>query len=396
VSASQLSLFDEGRQDLARAIDLTAEAVNAYADRSDHWVVTFSGGKDSTATLTLLHWLIQTGRVPKPKTLTAMYADTRMELPPLHLAAMQQLDHLKALGVDANVVLPPLDKRYWVYMLGRGVPPPGARFRWCTGIMKLDPMQEAMEALHARHGRLLIFTGVRIGESEARDQRIAVSCSRDGSECGQGYFQNDIKSGLGDMLAPLVHWRVCNVFDWLTNQDVGYAHGYPTLPVVDIYGGDEATEIAARTGCIGCPVASRDKGLEVVIQLPEWAWLTPLLGLRAFWEEMRSPGNRLRKHNERKKDGGLIGRGDRLGPMTFETRLRMLDKVLTLQAECNAQRPAHLPALELISVEEEARILELIDLKTWPDRWDGSETTGDTFFLRSELIDAGHVPLLNI
>jgi DNA sulfur modification protein DndC len=30
---------------------------------------------------------------------------------------------------------------------------------------------------------------VRLGESAARDQRIALSCSKDGAECGQGWFQ---------------------------------------------------------------------------------------------------------------------------------------------------------------------------------------------------------------
>ncbi|MGJ0271491.1 hypothetical protein, partial [Streptococcus pyogenes] len=34
-------------------------------------------------TLTLLIWLIDTGRVKAPKTLTVFYADTRQELPPL-------------------------------------------------------------------------------------------------------------------------------------------------------------------------------------------------------------------------------------------------------------------------------------------------------------------------
>lgn len=387
------TLFDDLRLDLATAIDLTADAINAYAHTSKHWVVTFSGGKDSTATLTVLHWLIEQGRIERPESLTALYADTRMELPPLHQAALAQMAHLEGRGVRTRIVQPPMDKRFWVYMLGRGVPPPGAHFRWCTGIMKLDPMQAALDELRGELGKFLIMTGVRIGESAARDQRIALSCSKDGSECGQGYFQNDIK-GQGDMLAPIVHWRVCNIFDWLHNQDVGYAHGYPTLPVATIYGGDEASEINARTGCIGCPVASRDKGLEVVVQLPEWAHLSPLLRLRDMWEDMRADRYRLRKHGERKKDGSLTGNGDRKGPLTLEARLMFLDRVLSLQAEVNATRPAYLPPFEMIDAVEEARIRYLISVGTWPDRWNGTEARADQFFFRSQLAEGGQLPLM--
>lgn len=388
-----LTLFDDLRLDLDTAIELTAQAVNAYAHVSPHWVVTFSGGKDSTATLTVLHWLIESGHVPRPESLTALYADTRMELPPLHHAAMGQLAHLAERGVRTRVVQPPMDKRFWVYMLGRGVPPPGAHFRWCTGIMKLEPMQAALASLSADLGQFLVMTGVRIGESAARDARIAISCSKDGSECGQGYFQQEIQ-GQGAMLAPIVHWRVCNIFDWLTNQNVGYAHGYPTLDVAAIYGGDEAAEINARTGCVGCPVANRDKGLEVVVQIPEWAHLRPLLELRGLWEDMRADNVRLRKRGERKKDGSLTGNGDRKGPMTLEARLMFLDRVLELQGRVNAGKPAHLPVFELINAEEEARIRHLISVGTWPDRWTGDEPRADEFFYRSQIAEGGQLPLI--
>ncbi len=44
-----------------------------------------------------------------------------------------------------------------------------------------------METLREDYGEnFLMLTGVRIGESAARDQRIALSCTKDGGECGQG------------------------------------------------------------------------------------------------------------------------------------------------------------------------------------------------------------------
>ena len=43
-----------------------------------------------------------------------------------------------------------------------------------------------------------MLTGVRIGESAARDQRIALSCTKDGGECGQGWFQQTSSQAVAD------------------------------------------------------------------------------------------------------------------------------------------------------------------------------------------------------
>jgi len=50
-----------------------------------------------------------------------------------------------------------------------------------------------------------------------------------------------------------------------------------------------------------------------------------------------------------------------------------------IQAEVNAAaRAAGRPLVDLINAEEEARILQLIDLQTWPDGWDGDEPIATT------------------
>jgi len=47
------------------------------------------------------------------------------------------------------------------------------------------------------------------------------------------------------------------------------------------------------------------------------------------------------------------------------------------RGECSRARCR--PALvDLINAEEEARILQLIDLQTWPDGWDGDEPIATT------------------
>lgn len=384
---------------LDEARELSIASLNAYLENYEHIAVAFSGGKDSSATVTFIAQAIEKGLIKKPKSFIVFYADTRLELTPLQHSAMAILDSLKERGIETQIVLPPLDDRFFVYMLGRGVPPPSNTFRWCTSQLKIEPMQKALEQRAVNLGfgemiwserwqkfiyqgfgkeKLLMITGVRLGESAARDERIALSCSKDGAECGQGWLQQSAKEGLNDTLAPLLHWRVCHVWDWL--NFFAPDEGFPTQMIAESYGGDEATEINARTGCVGCNLASRDLALETILKkYPKtWGYLSPLLKLRAIYAEMKKPENRLRKHGERKKDGSLAANQGRLGPLTFDARLYFLEQVMKIQDDIwISAETQNRPKPELISHEEYWRIIELIEAKTYPNGWDGTEMRGD-------------------
>ena len=387
-----LSLFDEERLSLPKAIALSIESLQHYGSFYKHWAIAFSGGKDSSATVTLIANLIETGQIPKPESLTILYADTRQELPPLHLAAMGILKELEQRGFDTRVVLPDLDYRYFVYMLGRGVPPPSNTFRWCTPKLKVMSMERELEKLREERGeKFLMLTGVRIGESAARDQRIAISCTKDGGECGQGWFQQSSSGAIADTLAPIVHWRVCHVWDWLLQADLDL--GFPTFEIAKVYGQDVSDgeePLNARTGCIGCPLVQKDAALDRVIAQPEWAYLAPLQKLRPLYWEIKKPQYRLRKHGEERKAATkYIGR-NRLGPLHLEAREWMLEQVLAIQTEVNtAARSLGKPEISLINDEELARIKELIAANTYPERWDGTEHRGDE--LLPEILPDGSI-----
>lgn len=384
MSRAQPTLFEDMRTTLPEAIDLTVQSLLAYGPQHEHWAIAYSGGKDSTATLTLIMHLIETGRVPAPKSLTVCYADTRMELIPLAFAATRIMEQLRARGIDVRVAVAPMDLRMMVYMLGRGVPPPSNSFRWCTRQIKVEPMQAVLaDLLEKVPGTILMLTGVRIGESAARDARIAVSCGKDGAECGQGWYQEVLPDAAGirgriATLAPILHWRVCQVWDWL--MFAAPALGWATADVADAYGGDEAEEVNARTGCIGCPLASRDLALETVLRSSRWSYLRPLADLKPLvYRELRKPKWRLRKTGM--DEAGNIAAGknkQRIGPITLDGRRMALERVLDIQARCNeaADRLGR-PMVDLLNAEEEARIRELIDAETWPQGWDGDEPTGD-------------------
>lgn len=393
-----LSFFEEDRLTLQDSIELTAQSLIAYGQNYKHWCVAYSGGKDSSATVTVVMHLIESGQVPAPESLTVLYADTRMELPPLHIAAMAMLDELSRRGIKTQVVLPELDNRFFVYMFGRGVPPPHNRFRWCTPRLKINNMMKALRGLREEYGeKFLMLTGVRIGESAARDQRIALSCSKDGGECGQGWFQSTTPSDVADTLAPLLHWRVCHIGDWLMFDAPEL--GFPTRPVVEAYGFDVTEEeqitISTRTGCVGCNLVEEDKALQKILKLAQWAYLSPLRRLRPLYRELKKSHNRLRKFNERNKNGSLAAKQGRLGPLTMAARRYGLQEVFDIQQEINeVGRKQGQPDFLLIDEEEAERIEELIQANRWPNGWSGDELRGDV--LIPQVIREGVIqPLLH-
>jgi DNA sulfur modification protein DndC len=411
VSSRQSTFFEADRLTMPGSIDLTVESLLTHGvklgkevgldELYQRWAVAWSGGKDSTLLLVLLIALIKAGKIPPPRELTVLYADTRQELPPLAVAAAAiraELDEvaedLALLGckLTTRVVLPPMDDRFMVYMLGRGVPPPSNRMRWCTERIKVRPMAAELERLAGQsRDKVLLLTGLRVGESAARDQRIALACGKDGGECGQGWFQETLSGDLVDTLAPILWWRVCHVWQYLVHHAPNVEPYFPgTRLIAEAYGfGDEAEENTARTGCIGCPVVSEDRALARICAMPEWAYLSPLKALRGYyWDVLRSRASRLQKvfvapplvlapkrleqaiKSQRRRDG-------QTGPLTFEARRAGLAFVLGLQAEVNdAARRLGRPRIDILNAEEEARILELIAAETWPDGWDGDEPIG--------------------
>lgn len=160
-------------------------------------------------------------------------------------------------------------------------------------------------------------------------------------------------------------------------------HG--TRLIAESYGGDEATEINARTGCVGCNLASKDLALETILKIypDKWGYLSPLLRLRPIYAEMKKPENRLRKWGEKLADGSLAANQGRLGPLTFKARKHFLKQIIAIEDDINdvavRDRIAgkETPFVSLINNDEVRRIRELIDAETWPNGWTGDEMLGD-------------------
>lgn len=372
----QTNIFNEPRLQMNQSIELSLQSLMAYGEKYEHWCIAWSMGKDSTTVLTFIAWAINSGRIKRPRTLTVMGADTRLELIPLWLAAKEIMSELSEIGIDVTVVMADLPNRFLPYILGRGVPPPSNTFRWCTPKIKIEPMQKALENLVAEKGKkVLMITGVRQGESAVRDKKISVSCSKDGTECGQGWYQLTMPEALCDTLAPIVHWRVCHVWEWLKHWAPLPEYGdFSTALIADAYGGDEAEEINARTGCIGCPLASKDKALDTIVKMEKYQYLKPLKRLKILYRELRKGTYRLRKTG---LEQGTRNR-QRMGPLTFEARKMAFNEIIAIQNEVNeAAVKLGRPKIDILNTEEQEFIKSCWEANLWPNGWNGDEPLGN-------------------
>jgi DNA sulfur modification protein DndC len=367
---------------IEQCLELTVAELQRLRERHDHWRVAWSGGKDSTLLATVIGYAVEAGLVERPRVLALDRSDTAQELAPLNHAAEQLEREFAGRGWQVNTVRPDQDKGLWVNVLGRGVVPPNSMTaRWCTRQLKQDPMAALLKALPAGE-RPLMLVGLRTGESATRDRSMAVACTRDGGECGQGRFYFDTPDELAARAAPVVHWKTCKVWAWLKNYAPNHQYGeWPTELIADAYGGrgeteDEAGKKAVRTGCVGCPLVPVDSALEAVVAMPRWAYLAPLRGLSAIWEELRHPRHRLRKLGYERDDEGRLSLTERQrgGPVKLASRLHFLDRVLAIQSEVNtAARRLGRPVQWVIPPADESRIRELVAINTWPRGWAGDE-----------------------
>jgi DNA sulfur modification protein DndC len=362
------------RSSLADAMALTIQSLQAYgADRST-WVIGYSGGKDSTATATFIDWAIRKGRIKRPKNLIIMYADTLMELPSLEYSAHRLLDYLQGQGWHVRRSVPALDvrkgrpERFFVNMLGRGYPPPHNKFRWCTDSLKARKLEATHQAITAEYGDdFLGIDGMRLGESAVRDAVIMTSCSKDDGECGQGWFHK-ANHGNGAKLSPILHWRVCHVWDWIV--EAAFEHGYPIDGVIQTYGveiTDDGVEepLSARTGCIGCPLVTTpnekrpkpDKALSTVLTSPDWSHLAPYANLSEIYWRLRWD-----------RDCRHIKLNGEKGCLTLEARRWALGEILALQDE-SARLALELgrKPYVLVEPEEVALIEKMLEARTFPD-----------------------------
>lgn len=341
--------------------EATAEHVTKL---SGPWCASFSGGKDSSSLVTWVEWMRRTGQI-EVKRPQLVQCDTLVEYPELAAVGSAMMDLLRSSGWECAVVIPDVDQRLYNRILGIGntpVHPGGRKMRWCTRATKIDPM----EHWRSTNSSGLVLTGLRLGESDIRDEKLLKkSFCAAGGECG-------IPEPTENTYSPIINWQLCQVIDWL--QGTASRRVNKVIPdilkitgkLIDIYnvsvkrtGFDWSEPIvtASRYGCIGCPAIGSEREAPPVV-VKRHGKGSPLNELYDVWFEARRRDNRCIRHKE-----GKDGRG----PIRMAVRQVLFARVIDIQQRAG---------IVLIRPEDEEFIRQCWADKRYPRGW--SEADEDT------------------
>jgi DNA sulfur modification protein DndC len=164
---------------------LVTQTQQLYLADGVPWVVGYSGGKDSTATLQLV-WQALEGLDPDQRTkpVHVISTDTLVENPVVaawvthSLDVMAEAAEAQGLPLTPHRLTPAVTDTFWVNLIGRGYPAPRPKFRWCTERLKIKPSNSFIREMVRSHGEAILVLGTRKAESSGRHARMAALESR--------------------------------------------------------------------------------------------------------------------------------------------------------------------------------------------------------------------------
>jgi DNA sulfur modification protein DndC len=352
---------------------------------ADHipWVVGYSGGKDSTATLQLV-WLAlaDLDKSQLTKAVHVISTDTLVENPIVATWVARSLDVLSqaaqqsGMPIKPHRLTPTVADSFWVNLIGKGYPAPRPKFRWCTERLKINPSNTFIRDVVRDHGEAILVLGTRKAESSGRSSRMTKL---------EGKRIRDKLSPNGNLPNSLVY---SPVEDW-TNDDVWLflmqtknPWGYSNKDLLTMYQGasedgecplvvDASTPSCgdSRFGCWVCTLVDKDKSMSAMIQNDdEKEWMLPLLELR---NELDVANDRhLRDFRRMNGSVQLFNDGLIHGPYTQEARERWLRRLLEAQTYIRTSGPDEVRDLVLISPAEleEIRRIWVVDKHEFEDR----------------------------
>jgi DNA sulfur modification protein DndC len=349
------------------ADQIVAEIQALYRSDSMPWIIGYSGGKDSTASLQLV-WSALVGLPPEERTkmVYVISTDTLVENPviatwvhasllQINVAAKQQ-----GLNVKAEQLTPAMANRFWVNLIGKGYPAPRPKFRWCTDRLKISTSTEFIQKLSESQGEAILVLGQRRGESQARDK---VMDQYKGSTRDRLSKNKNPKLSRVWVYPPIESWTSDDVWEYLITTPNPW--GIDNQELFSIYRGatpdaecpivlDTSTSSCgdSRFGCYVCTMVSQDKSMQAMIQNDEQKqWMQPILDFRNKNLAVEDRDDR----DFRRLNGRLTLFRDELvhGPYTQQRREFLLRELLQTQKlvqESNRKQKTQL--IELISVAE--------------------------------------------
>lgn len=349
---------------------IVEEIQSLYRSDSLPWIVGYSGGKDSTASLQLIWKAVSAlPEEQRVKDIHVISTDTLVENPVIAAWVDSSLKLMKVeaerqrLPIYPHRLTPSLEHRFWVNLIGKGYPAPRNRFRWCTDRLKISASTKFIQELSEANNEAILVLGQRRGESQARDKVID---HYSGSTRDRLSRNRDPKLSRVWVYLPIETWTSDDVWMYVLTDENPW--GVDNQELFSIYKGatpdaecpvvvDKSTPSCgdSRFGCYVCTMVSQDKSMQAMIQNDDQkSWMKPILDFRNTYLSVQDWDKRdFKRMNGRVK---LMGTGETAelihGPYLQDYRAKLLEELLFTQCAIrDAKVPGH-DQVELISIDE--------------------------------------------
>ena len=352
------------RQEIEHLSEIIREL---YLAEDIPWVLGYSGGKDSTATLQLVWYALQElpewQRTRKP--VHVISTDTLVESPVIvkwverSLTRIRNESEKQKMPFVVHRLRPKINQTFWVNLLGRGYPYPKSTFRWCTSRLKIMPSNDFIKSVVSEYGEAILLLGTRKEESSRRAQNM----ERYEKLRVRDYLSPNGSMQNGLVFSPLEKWSSQDV--WFYLMQYRNPWNFDNKDLMNLYrGASEDAECPivmdlsmpscgnSRFGCWVCTVVEKDKSMEaMIINDAQKSWMMPLLNFRNKIADSEKDWER---RDFRKMWGNVFPNKGRLihGPYKRSVREDWLRELLQIQKEIQEHGPEEYRDLQLITDEE--------------------------------------------
>ena len=320
------------------------EIQELYINDDRPWIIGYSGGKDSTATLQLIYYaLSELEKSQLQKNVWVITNDTLVEIPTVvdrvdsTLSKINKTASKNSLPISAVKTKPDINSSFFVNLIGRGYPSPTRTFRWCTERLKISPTNEFIKDKVSEYGEVIVILGSRKKESMSRAQTMI------NYEIKGSVFRKHTSLVNALVYTPIEDWELNDVWRFL--QTFKSPWGDNNRDLVSLYkkaGGDECPVVIDKTtpscgnsrfGCWVCTVVDQDKSINGFIKSGE-SWLQPMANFRNMIKTMREEREKYRVTDDSRTGG--------FGPFTLSARIKILTKLLEADKEVFSTYKQHL------------------------------------------------------
>ena len=327
--------------------DIRQNIAEEYLSETQHypWIVTFSGGKDSTLVAHLVFdMLLSLPPMLRTRQVFFISNDTLVESPLVvkhmrqSLAEILRAAEIFRLPVSGEITVPKLQDTFWALLIGKGYPTPNRSMRWCTDRLKIQPTSGYILQKVNENGKAIIVLGVRKDESATRKASIESHQNLENSNLTP---HSDLKNAL--VYRPIADLSTDDVWEFLAanNPPWGGTHSDLIKLYREAAGGECPIVLSqeeapgcgtnsSRFGCWTCTVVNKDRSLQGFVDAGKTEF-APLIEYRNWLVDIR---NKPEYRQAERRNGKLTFKSGKHipGPFTIKARQEMLAKLLDVQA----------------------------------------------------------------